>query len=75
MDEAKVKAMVENIKNLMEVHNRQRENYVKLFKLCLQHLRDRRRLIPKEVWAEREKLIEALEQITMLGTTNEGEKQ
>lgn len=66
MNEEKVRAMVENIEELLKVHDRQKENYMKLFKLCLKHLKDRRKLIPMETWDERQQLIDALEGLTML---------
>lgn len=66
MNEEKVRAMVENIEELLAAHDRQRDNYMKLFKICLKHLKDRRRLIPMETWDERQQLIDALESLTML---------
>lgn len=64
MDEAKVRALADNIQDLMALHDRQKETYIKLFKLCINHLKDRRRLIPLETWGERQQLIDALEQLT-----------
>lgn len=64
MNEAKVRVVAEQIKELMALHDRQKENYMELLRLCLKHLTDRRRLIPKEVWAERERLIAAVTVLT-----------
>jgi len=64
MNEAKVRVMAEQIKELMALHGRQKECYMKLLRLCLKHLTDRRRFIPKEVWAEREQLIAAVTVLT-----------
>lgn len=64
MDEAKVRALVDNLHDLMALHDRQKETYIKLFRLCLQHLGDRRRFIPKEDWAEREQLIAVIRELT-----------
>ncbi|NDF45286.1 MAG: hypothetical protein EB125_06250 [Betaproteobacteria bacterium] len=69
MNEAKVRALVDNIHDLMALHERQKETYIKLFKLCAIHLEDRRRLIPEETWAERKQLITAIKELT--GALNE----
>ena len=66
MDEAKVKALAENIQEMMALHDRQKDNYMKLFKICLKHLKHKNPFVPPEVQAEKQKLIEALEGLTML---------
>ncbi len=64
MDEAKVKALTDNVNQLIEVHKQQHETMKKLLRLCTKHLEDRRRLIPDEVWKERQELVAALKEIT-----------
>ena len=64
MNEDKVREMAANVARLLEVHKKQHELMKKLLGITLKHLKDRRRLIPKEAWDERQELIAALEQIT-----------
>ncbi len=64
VDDAKIKELTEHIHDLLDVHQRKHENTLKLFEMCLYHLKDRRRLIPPEVWEERLELINVLEDIT-----------
>lgn len=66
MNEEKVRAMVENIEELLAAHDRQKDNYMKLFKICLKHLKHKNPFVPPEVQAEKQKLIDALESLTML---------
>ena len=64
LDESKVQEMAANVAHLLEVHEKQHELMKKLLTVTLKHLKDRRRLLPKEVWDERQELIAALEQLT-----------
>ena len=64
MDADKVKALTTNVQELLELYKKQAETTRQLLMVCLKHLKDRRRFIPNETWAERDELIEALEKLT-----------
>lgn len=63
LDEDKVREMAANVARLLEVHKQQHELMKKLLSITLKHLKDRRRLLPQDVWDERQELIAALEQL------------
>lgn len=64
MDADKAKALAANTKELLELYKKQAETTRQLLRVCLKHLKDRRRFIPNETWEEREELVEALEKLT-----------
>jgi len=64
LDKSKVKELVSNVTDLLDLHKRRHETMKKLLRICVKHLEDRRRLIPDETWAERQQLIAALKELT-----------
>lgn len=64
LDDEKVRALAENVKDLLDLNRRKHETTLKLLRVCLKHLKDRRKIIPNETWNERLELIEALEEMT-----------
>lgn len=63
-DKAKMVALAENVNELLILRRKQNETTRQLLRVCLKHLKDRRSLIPTEVWKERQELIAALEEFT-----------
>ncbi len=64
LDREKVKKLTDNVQQILEIHKQQHETMKKLLRICVKHLEDRRMLIPKETWAERKELIDALKEMT-----------
>ena len=68
MTEEKVKALAENVNDLLRLHERRAETYRDLFALCLIELRKSKRFIDMsaEERQHRKELIDALEKLTTI---------